>query len=261
MFAMSLLAGGCGAKGTTLEDLAQRDDVRADSSFSADQCACQCGQPVCWDFTCSGPRCSRADDYELRVKHGPESASNECLDELNEVTVRLVATGAEPPAPDFVSNVCGTLDITWRIRPGQFDRASSHRVEISDASATWTIEDPFLTHALAIVAPASATMPDAGAPRVIHRGEQLIVGVSPPVTSPTVSATIWSMVVGATRTSALSSAVLDDGRIAIAIPPDTAVGGHRIGLELGIALAADACRGPDTCHAVSTGTTWEVRIE
>lgn len=261
MFAASLLAGGCGAKGLTLEDLARREDVRIESSFSADQCECQCGQLICWDFTCTGPSCSRADEYELRVKHGATSGRSECLDELDEVTVQLVAAGAEPLAPHFVSNACGTLDLTWRMQPGRFDPASPHRVEISDGSANWTIEDPFLAHALTIVAPASATTSEPAVPRLVHPGEPLIVAVSPPVTAPTLSATIERTFAGTAPTSALASAMLDDGRIAIAIPPDTAVGLYEIRLGLGIALAADACRGPDACDAVGASVLWDVSVQ
>src|SRR4051812_30591483 len=236
--AAAALACGCHAWGSTLEDLGRRDDVHAEASFSPDQCACHCDQLICWDFTCSGPRCSRADEYELRVVHGPASGNGECLDERDEVTAKLVLDEGEPLAPKLVSNVCGTLDITWRMSAGRFDTASPHRVEISDGSTTWMIDDPFLRHTLTIVAPPTAAAPAAGQRRVVRAGETLVIGVSPPLPAAMARAAL-QLITGPNRpASALPVAVTDD-HIAFTIPLETTPGIYDVTTSVDVMLGPD----------------------
>lgn len=256
-FAAAIVACGCHAKGTTLDDLAHRDDVRAEATLSPDQCACQCHELVCWNFTCSGPECSRKDEYELRIDHGPRAGDGECLDPLSDVTAELVRADGKPLAPSFVSNGCGELDITWRVSAGVFDAKSPHRVEISDGSATWTIDDPFLTHTLTLVAPPTA----AGQPSVVREGESLVVAVSPPLPGATAHASIRASSVPDSRVSVLPVAVTDDGDIAFTIPPGTAPFIYDVIAGVDVVLGSDACRGPDACRGVGAAATWEIAVQ
>lgn len=261
LLAAAFLAHGCESV-TTLEDLAHDPAVHVESAIARDQCRCQCDALVCWSFSCSNTGCSRADEYELTVVYGPGADNGECLDKPPTLTATLVAADAAPRAPRYVSEGCGEASFTWRMPAGQFDPTSSHRVEVADETATWTIEGAFSPHAPTIIAPATAASPEAGAARVILAGAQLVIGVLPPVGIVTPRATIKAVVSDPFQPpSNLPIVAVEDDRVTLAVPAATAIGRHDIAVGLGVVLGPDACQGPPACHGPSAAAHWEVRVE
>jgi hypothetical protein len=255
----AVVATGCDIQ-TTLDDLAQRDDVHVESTIARDQCRCQCDTLVCWNLTCSSSRCSIRDEYELRVVHGPD-ASGECP-ERPQLTAQLIAGDAAPLAPYSTDADCGATTFTWRLGDGQFDASLPHRVEIADHSATWTIDGAFLARALTLVAPASAASPAAGSAPSLRAGEQLVVAVSPPALNNVPRATIRNLSgVSTAPTLDLFIDAAETDRIAVTIPPDTAPGRHRIVIGLDILLTPEECIGPALCRAADANAHCDLRID
>lgn len=266
LVALAAPASGCDTQ-TTLDDLAQRDDVHVESTIARDQCRCSCDTLICWDLTCSSPRCSIRDEYELQVIHGAEMAG-ECP-EGPQLTARLIGSDAAPLAagdaaplePYSQQDGCGTTTFTWRLGDGQFDSSLPHRVEIADHSATWTIDGAFLTRALTIVAPTSAASPAAGAVPSLRAGEQLVVSFSPPALNNVPRATIHTLSGVSRPTLGLFIDAADADRIAVTMPADTAPGSYRIAIGLDILLTPEQCLGPALCRAADANAQWDLRID
>jgi hypothetical protein len=261
-FALTLVAG-CKSETSelSLAELGARDDVRVEPAVERDVCRCRCGDVVCWNLTCSGEGCSESDEYTLRVRHDPDSATSDCLPATPVVEARLLLDG-DTLAPFESHAGCGDLEFTWRGLPASFAGELEHRVTIRDSSATWTIVNPFREVTATLLAPPTDVTPPPGSLGSVAQGETVLVGLVPALRVLDASASLSSRVRHGEAPYDLAVAIAGDA-LTLTVPVTVPVDRGAFDLELlaKTELARDACMGPSSCRGRSVFATWPVRIE
>jgi hypothetical protein len=260
-FVLLALAEGCAAPAVTaLADLSLRSDVRVEPSVRSDVCVCPCsGTSLCIRYIC-GTGCRRIDRYELRVVHGPESGSSECLPgAARDLTAKLVSDDGDEVLPRDASDACGQLSFVWEL-PETVDVGKPHRVTIADESASWSIDDPFRRASLTIVAPPEAASPPEGAARAVRPGQSIALEVTPAMRMTNVRATL-SPRAGGGVTAASLPATIDRSALAIPIGEGTSAGTFDLQVAADTDLEAAACQGPPVCRGLGVAGTWALRVE
>jgi hypothetical protein len=244
---------------TTLDELAQRDDVRAAPTFQSDVCRCRCDKTLCWRFTCD-ESCTRGDEYMLAVRHGPESGEGECLPETQGLKARLISDAGETIEPLEWSDICGQLEFTWRGLPSGVDLTRPQHVEISDPSATWTIVSPFAEVTATVVAPAAVASLPLGETATVNLGEAIVVELIPPVRVKSAHATLRSIASPGEAPQKLPVSI-GEARLDVTIPPTTATGRFDLVIGVQTELDPEACQGPPVCHGRSVSASWRLDIQ
>ena len=245
---------------TSLAELGARDDVRVEPVVATGVCRCRCENTMCWSFTCTAGSCSESDEHTLRLSHGSDSGTSECLPSTT-VEAELFLDGAPVP-PLEAGGRCGELEFTWRGLPRGVDGELDHRVTLRDASATWTIVNPFREVTATLLAPPAAVSPPLGSAGRVARGEAVVVGLDPPLAVVDASAALSSRVrhgeapYELSVTSAFGSLELT---VPATVPTDD--GAFDLDVRADTELDRDACQGPPSCRGRSVFATWPVRID
>jgi hypothetical protein len=247
---------GCSAadEHTTLAEL-ERAVVLV--SLERDACSCSCGKLICWDFSCSGADCSIADEYQLIVQRDLDAGDGSCFEMDSRITARLFAEDAEAVDAEVTTHGCAELGFRWR-GPSAGLPSRPHRIEISDASRTWSIDDPFALSSLAVLAPASA-MSASGIPATVRAGDVLAFSLAPPARLTDAHASLRSSVTH--DAIELRPSGIHEDELDVSVPVDTPPGLYDFQLGAGTLLAADACDGPALCRGRDVGMSFELRVE
>lgn len=260
--AVQLLAAallGCAAadEHTTLAEL-ERDGAGVRASIERDVCSCSCGKLVCWDFSCSGDGCSRADEYELIVARDADAGDGACFDAATALQARLIDGNREPLLAEATTHGCAEPSLRWRRPPAGLE-SRPHRIEISDDSGRWTIDDPFALVSLELRAPASALPTSAMVAATAAAGDAIVLGLTPPGQLTQVRASLRSSVTH--DAIELPVGNLGEEQLEVIVPADTPPGPYQFELGAGTLLPSGACRGPAFCQGVDVGTTFALRVE
>jgi hypothetical protein len=250
---------GCAApdEDTTLAEL-ERANAVARVSIERDACSCSCGQLVCWNFTCSGTGCSRADEYDLIVERDLATGDGPCPEAATGLTARLLGEDGEPLATDAAARGCSELSFSWR-GPRAGLESRPHRIEISDASASWSIDDPFTLSSLAVVEPASAVSSSPTAPATVLAGDAIAFSLAPAARLTEVRASLRSA--GTPDPIELPVRDVREDALELIVPSGTPPGLYDLQLDAGTLLPAGACRGPAVCRGLDIGTSSTLRVE
>jgi hypothetical protein len=257
IFAAGLL--GCAApdEHATLAEL-ERGNAVARVSIERDACSCSCGQLVCWNFTCSGTGCSSADEYELIVERDLQTGDGTCSETATGLTAQLLGEDEEPLAADATTHGCREISFRWR-RPRDGLESRPHRIDISDASETWSIDDPFTLPSLAVLAPASAMSASSTVPATVHAGDAIVFSLDPPARLMEPRASLRSAVTHAS--TELPVRDIREDELELSVPSGTPAGLYDFQLRAGTLLPARACDGPALCQGLDVGTSFVMRVE